>query len=165
MYCLLLCFQNQYPLLKVSSNIHRFSLLSEGRVFQWKLLLVAMTKGEETITINFYGKKFEQSQTQKVTSPKLFWYLRTHFADRGTKQMEIKHRRSQTQLKVMEAGGWDTEWSSWGRRLVGSLLLFGEHVASMMAYGKTNGCYFCFLSFFHKSKNPYWFLPLGENRD
>ena len=49
-------------------------------------------------------------------------YLRTHFANRFTKQIQIKHRCSQTYFKAMAAWCWDAQCSSLGRSLVGGAI-------------------------------------------
>lgn len=69
-------------------------------------------------------KNFKHSQTPKITSLRFSGkYLRTHRANGCTKLIEMKHRCSQTQLKILAAGCGDTECGSRrGKELGGAAL-------------------------------------------
>lgn len=50
----------------------------------------------------------------KTTFLRLFWYVRTHLANRGKKKIRIKHGCSQTKGSELWGWGWDAE-RSWGK--------------------------------------------------
>lgn len=99
---------------------------------------------------------FEQSQTHKITSFRLFWYLRTHLTNGGTKikwdnECTDAHRPSSTpwwpdaqKLSVVPR---EEVWR-------GPTAALGAHC--LYKSSMQNKCWMLFLlyTFFHKSKSP-----------
>lgn len=111
-----------YP--KVEHSYETFGKLRCLKAKKKSLLIYMKIFGPQTQTsmhtqclyfIHSHGNAYVQFYTKHNTfmsSPSLLWYLRTHLANRGTEQMEMKHRCSQAQIKALAAWCWDPECSS-----------------------------------------------------
>ena len=76
-------------------------------------------KTKKQLLFIYIEKLLRVPRPQKLTSFKLFCYLRIHVTNGCTKLIKIKHRSSQTQFKTMAPWCWDAECSS-GKELGGA---------------------------------------------
>lgn len=108
----------------VSGNLHFLAKISP---FKFSLLCWKT----ELLETSLIPKKFFPLKSN-FSSLRLFWYLKTRFANRCTEQMETKYRCSQTQFRVLVASCWGADCGPQGKSWM-PLSLFGVHAASRTA--------------------------------
>lgn len=108
--------------------------------------------------VQFYAKR-----NTLLSSPGLFWYLRSHLAKGCTKPMEMKPCCSDTVQSSVVVWWRDAECNSHGRSLAGPLSLLGVNAASVrLIICIEHWTLVLFFAFFHKSENPLGFFQIAK---
>lgn len=123
-------------------------------------------QAEKQLSFIYMKTMLSVPKPKKITSLRLFWYLKTHLANRCVQWIEIKHRCSETRFKAAEAWSWAAECSSgegaWGRhsRCWGALYFYKGLLPN-----KCRMLFFPFTSRWKSSLDFFQLVKIGTNVD